>query len=84
MKPKKIKGENTSLERQLEAVNTRIAVLDKVVIGWDIEAAMVALSDVNALLLKKEALENRLRRLKDLSYKRAQDAKIDPSFSIAR
>ena len=84
MKPKKIKGANASLERQLEAVNTRIAALVKVVNGRDLAAAMVALSTVNALLIKKEALENRLRRLKDLSYKRAQDAKIDPSFSIAR
>lgn len=84
MKPKKIKGVNASLERQLDTANAQIAALGKVVNGRDIEAAMMALSETNALLIKIEALENRLRRLKDLSYKRAQDAKIDPSFSIAR
>lgn len=84
MKPKKIKGENASLERQLDSINAQISALVKVVNGRDIEAAMAALAKVNALYIKKQALENRMRRIKDVGFRRSQDAKLDPSFTIAR
>jgi len=84
MKPKKIKGEDASLLRQIASIERQITQQEKIMFGKDLDKAITAAHLINGLFIKLSALENRLRRLKDSGFRHTQNSKFDPSFTIAR